>query len=733
MLPFLHQALFSRRLSLTACIVQLFLCSFAQTHTIDSLQKVLPHLSGTAKIDCLNALGSELSDRYWSRSKYQQTDTAFMYTQLAQDESQQLHYTQGIGKALLNRSIIEEEHGNFKAAEDYIRKALTILEKGKKQAEYHRASVFLGWILYNRGSFTESIDIHKNELPYYEAIKDAEHIAAISRMIARAYDFAGKSSDAFTYFQKDFAIQKEPIDTWGKRSSATLKAAVYLSAGDTATAAFYYQQAALFSTNQHTIIEAYHSNRAIAYSLLKKYDSALVEMQKSIAIIHSSQNDSLFRNVALMTSCNTMANVFLSLKLYDSAIAYSMPSLRFFEKGDYVTALLPTLKTLAAAYSAKQQKTKALYYTNRLMAYANRSGARRYQRDGYKLLWNIYKSQHQYNLAGKYQLKYMLLNDSLENDKYISQAAAWKAINDINTNKARYQSRLALNIATNNAKILFINTQKRTQQYVFMAAIAMISLFTVLMRRNNRLRRNKDRLQLIVTEANLVNERHIREQEINQLHQQKTELELQALRAQMNPHFIFNCLNSINRFIITNDAKKAADYLTKFAKLIRIVLEQSGKAFVPLEDEIACLQLYMDLESLRFENPFQYHIDLNGTDVSSVHIPTMMIQPFVENAIWHGLQGNSHHQGDIRIRMHLEHGLLHCEISDNGIGRANAAQKENEMPGKKSLGMHITQHRLQLIDTTGQHESAIDIHDVTNENGRCSGTCVSIRIPVKEL
>ena len=99
---------------------------------------------------------------------------------------------------------------------------------------------------------------------------------------------------------------------------------------------------------------------------------------------------------------------------------------------------------------------------------------------------------------------------------------------------------------------------------------------------------------------------------------------MQALRAQMNPHFIFNCLNSINRFIIANNAAKAADHLTKFAKLIRIVLQQSGKPFIPIEDELFCLQLYMDLEALRFEIPFRYEINTDEINTSSVMIPSVI-------------------------------------------------------------------------------------------------------------
>ncbi len=230
----------------------------------------------------------------------------------------------------------------------------------------------------------------KNGLPYYESINDKESYARICRMMARAYDIQGNSEKAFSYFQKDFAIQKTPGDISGKRSSATLKASVYLAAGDTVNAAFYYKQAALVSINEHELVEAYHANMANVYRLQKNYDSALQQMRYSQQKLQSSNTDSLFRRVALMTSYNLLTNVFLSLKKYDSVIYYCQQTLFFFKDGDYVTALLPTLNNIAAAYSGKNQYSKALYYSDLLLAYAQRSGARRFKRDAYKLLWRIF-------------------------------------------------------------------------------------------------------------------------------------------------------------------------------------------------------------------------------------------------------------------------------------------------------------------------------------------------------
>ena len=163
------------------------------------------------------------------------------------------------------------------------------------------------------------------------------------------------------------------------------------------------------------------------------------------------------------------------------------------------------------------------------------------------------------------------------------------------------------------------------------------------------------------------------QQKLTELEKEKNNLEMQALRAQMNPHFIFNCLSSINRFILINKTEEASDYLTKFSRLIRMALHNSEKPLITLENELEALRLYLDLERLRFKNAFNYSITfINTIDINAVYIPPMLIQPFAENAIWHGLM----HKKDIgclEIQLCAEDKTLTCAIIDNGIGRNMAA------------------------------------------------------------
>jgi LytS/YehU family sensor histidine kinase len=216
--------------------------------------------------------------------------------------------------------------------------------------------------------------------------------------------------------------------------------------------------------------------------------------------------------------------------------------------------------------------------------------------------------------------------------------------------------------------------------------------------------------------------------------QQATELEMQALRAQMNPHFIFNCLSSINRFILINKTEEASDYLTKFSRLIRMALHNSEKTLITLESELEALRLYLDLERLRFKNAFDYSITfINSIDTNAVYIPPMLIQPFAENAIWHGLM-HKKGVGCLEIQMCSEDKALTCVIMDNGIGRDKAGTLNSKSAEKnKSMGVEITTSRLALLNKSKNEAAIFNIEDLFDEDGKSSGTKVTLKMPCRNL
>ena len=208
---------------------------------------------------------------------------------------------------------------------------------------------------------------------------------------------------------------------------------------------------------------------------------------------------------------------------------------------------------------------------------------------------------------------------------------------------------------------------------------------------------------------------------------------MQALRAQMNPHFIFNCLTSINRFILKHDMLSASDYLTKFSRLIRMVLNHSKQPIISLEDELEMLKLYLDMEKLRFKEAFVYCIAMGKeVDASGIFIPPLLLQPFVENAIWHGLM-HKDGQGRLEIGLSLEGEVLVCNIVDDGVGRTVAAAVTSKSAEKqKSMGIGITRQRLALVNGNQAGENGLLIEDLYDGTGRPAGTRVILRIRVRE-
>jgi hypothetical protein len=221
-----------------------------------------------------------------------------------------------------------------------------------------------------------------------------------------------------------------------------------------------------------------------------------------------------------------------------------------------------------------------------------------------------------------------------------------------------------------------------------------------------------------------------REQEKNFYNNRMLEYELRALKAQMNPHFIFNAVASIQNFIMSNDAKSANKYLVKFSKLIRGVLDNSHSSLIPLEKELETLRLYTDIENLRLSNKISFRIVIESTvEPGRFMIPPLLIQPFVENAIWHGLLPKEI-GCELSILLSIKDGKLICTIDDNGVGRKQAAFNKVKNGRKSSLGIEMTRNRIIAMEKIYDMNLDVDIIDKTDENLEPAGTTVIITLPI---
>lgn len=200
----------------------------------------------------------------------------------------------------------------------------------------------------------------------------------------------------------------------------------------------------------------------------------------------------------------------------------------------------------------------------------------------------------------------------------------------------------------------------------------------------------------------------------------KIELEQRLLRTQMEPHFIFNTLNAMQSMVRNNENEKAILYLSSFARLLRTSLEHSRENYVPLTDEVEALRDYLDLQALRFEQKFDYELDLyEGYENDDLTIPPMLLQPFVENAILHGIR-SIEHKGLVSVVVEKGDGVLRCTITDNGKGIV-----PEETGKKKSLAIRIAQERLEIAGRETGHPGSIRVHN----NAGAPGTSVELLIP----
>ncbi len=253
--------------------------------------------------------------------------------------------------------------------------------------------------------------------------------------------------------------------------------------------------------------------------------------------------------------------------------------------------------------------------------------------------------------------------------------------------------------------------------YIFSAFIIIGSIWSIMLWRIEKIRK-----------------KHVVERQMLAIQKQLFELEQKSLRLQMNPHFLFNSLNSIQSFVIEKDTDKAIHYLSRFSQLMRLILNNSQQTFVVLQEELKVIKLYLDLERLRYDEIFDFYITVDEEiEEEFIAIPPMIIQPYIENAIIHGLI-HQKKRGELKIELTLMNNYILCVIQDNGIGRA-AATIIREQSGikHKSSGMLITQERLDILNKKNKDQLSVKIIDLMNQDGSAAGTRIELMIVFNEV
>ncbi len=350
---------------------------------------------------------------------------------------------------------------------------------------------------------------------------------------------------------------------------------------------------------------------------------------------------------------------------------------------------------IGSTYLQQKNEAKAIPFFSNSAKIAKKTGNQLEEQKSVKALATAYENLGQYNNALKIYKQYMQISDSFKS----ITAQGNEANLALNREFIKQEIRIKGLIDSQNEKEVTLQRQKNIV-WTLSTILLIFALLTWALVRN-----------------------------INQKKKANMVIELQSLRTQMNPHFIFNSLNSVNNFIAKNDEVSANKYISDFSKLMRSVLKNSDQDFVGLDTEIETLRIYLELEHFRFGDKFDYSLIVEpNVEVENVQIPPMLIQPYIENAIWHGLRYKDE-LGKLEVRFFLNATKLYCTVYDNGIGRLKSSElKTKHQKSYQSTGLKNTQKRIELLNKLHSTSLEISINDL-EENGVGCGTLVKISLP----
>lgn len=430
------------------------------------------------------------------------------------------------------------------------------------------------------------------------------------------------------------------------------------------------------------------TNLGAIYFEQNKLGTALKYYQKAERLFKNSEN---LRGYALLN--NYLGAYYEKSNNITEAITYYNKALVQYESIQNKFGASLALYNLGLLYCHQKKYSDAMIYAQKSLDYAKEIGVLDQTFHTEKLLSELYGYLNNPAASLAHYKNYIVARDSITNQE---------------NNKKFVQAEL--NFEYKKREALLAEKSKRQTQFTIFSVLGSLLLIGLIFLIYNR-RQVKRRLTL---------------------QKEVAEYEQKALHLQMNPHFVFNCLGSISSFIVQNGTDSALKYLSKFSKLMRLTLEYSKGSLIPIDKEIESLQNYLELEQLRFHNKFDFSIQSSEAVEFNMGLPPLLIQPFVENAILHGLVPKEG-KGKIGVRFDVAMGQLICVISDDGIGISKSKQmKEQSVQAHKSMALAITKKRLEIMEATLLKSAQIEIQE-EEENNEITGTKVTLRLPVQYI
>lgn len=669
-----------------------FIC-FSQQQKIDALESKLETMTvpSVAKLDVINELSTYVHQSNPEKGLQLSTEAIALAKSLhLKDKEATAHKNKALSLIALSQDSLAIVAYN---------EAIDIQTKREAWNQVARMHYNKGLIYFGQSNYPKANAHHFKALAIFEKEKDSFLMAVVLNSIG--------------INQMYQSLYPEAIDTYLKASKI-------------------HEQTNTTNTDRHAAILA---NIGLLYSRLEKHDEALKYYNKSLEI-----NKKLDTKIGIANTLTNIGNLYDDIKKPEKAIAYYKKSLAIMESINNKFGIASALTNTGIAYISLKEYKKALGYLNQTkvlfkaldntinLAIVHESIGIAYLESGAFL-----KAKNNFESA-------LLYSEEIKNIE--RQASVLENLALVHAKLKNYK--VAYNNQTEAKKLKdrFMSSEKKEE-------IAKLEAKYEYEKKEATLTAVHDKKQAL-QEAEITRHKFIKNTSIYAgsslaigliigfiLYKKKQEAiaitketafnlkvsntELKALRAQMNPHFIFNSLNSINAYIAKNDMENASNYLTKFSKLMRETLEKSTQKEILLNEDISILKTYLDIENKRANNSFAYTINIDeNIDPENTLIPPMILQPFVENSIIHGLI-NSAQKGEIAINYIQKDNMIICSVEDNGIGREASAKTKNS---KHSLGMSITKSRIEIINKIKNTNGNLHIIDKPN------GTKIEVKLPL---
>jgi len=589
---------------------------------------------------------------------------------------------------------------HLKKAKEHYNKALLIAKKNKNKLQEADISISLGNYYFQTNDYTKAIHKYEEAIRSYTSIDNKIKIMKPLNNISIIYRNQGKYLDALDNLKKCLYISKQLNNDLDIVIYSQNISAIYSSLKKYKKAEEHIKEA--LTINKKTDAKTETANCFIALGVIKQkqynYKKASYYFQEALKIFIKTNN-----NNGIYYCYNNIGTLNYETKKLKTSLINHKKSLELsllLNNKDHECASLLNIEEVNIALNKNNNTSLQNLLKANKIAYKLNLVER--QKKAHHLLSKLYKTKNNYKKAYENHLKFKTLSDSLFNKENIEKLAQLE--HEYKYKQERESANKRELKLTEKVKITTTDLEK-SQKNFLVGVIIFLTLFIIL-------------LALIF----FLKIKNIQVKNDNVLTEQK------LLRSQMTPHFIFNSLAVLQGIILNKEEKKSISYLSKFSKLLRIILENSREGIVPLTEELKAIENYLVLQNIHnSDTPYQYDITIDETIIKKKYsIPPMLIQPFIENAIEHAFINKKENKKIIIILKLIDNELI-CTVSDNGIG-IHTSQKKNK-ENKKSLATIITSERLGILSKKYNMKGEVKIEDL-NKNEK-QGTLVTIKIPYK--